>query len=428
MLEKLREWLPEIFVGMIVFALSISHMVNYTNFSPLDELRHLDYALQLTSGSLPKLGDKVQESSMREEACRGIDLIGWTNPDCGQQYLSPEEFRDDGWQTAPQHPPTYYLLSGLSSRLLKFIGVTGTFVDGARLFSGFIAALGMILTCRLSRRLQSSRLLSIMLPITVATSSVYLHQSSIVTPDSMAIFVGASILLVGFEYAQGLLSARWLYAVFILASLTKITNLLIVAVVTIALLTYFSVNKNKQNMDVLMAALTSFASGVSWIIFQSTRATINPEIVPQNQQLASDGLPTLTYLLDTKNIFSWFPPLNSYIANDFTNAYTVTLLVLLTWLLVGGVLFTILNFETRNFVSHIAISVLIVAICGAPFFIFASAFINKVLINAEPRYGMVLLPAFIVVCGYLIKTKFGTVLLSIFGVSLFISTMIEIWN
>ena len=103
---------------MIAFIPAFIHIVQYTQFSPIDELRHLDYALQITSGHVPEIGDKLGQDAMREEACRGIDLP-FRSPRCDSATFDPIAFRDDGWQTAAPHPPVYYILSGISGRTLS---------------------------------------------------------------------------------------------------------------------------------------------------------------------------------------------------------------------------------------------------------------------------------------------------------------------
>jgi hypothetical protein len=80
-------------------------MLRYRPMSPIDELRHLDYAVKISNGNLTYTGDKLGEIAMREESCRGLDLIGWIDPPCDTPVLDPLAYRDDGWQTASPHPP-----------------------------------------------------------------------------------------------------------------------------------------------------------------------------------------------------------------------------------------------------------------------------------------------------------------------------------
>ena len=48
---------PYLIAFLLAFIPAFIHIVQYRQFSPIDELRHLDYALQITRGQVPKLGD-----------------------------------------------------------------------------------------------------------------------------------------------------------------------------------------------------------------------------------------------------------------------------------------------------------------------------------------------------------------------------------
>ncbi len=94
--KTLSRLAPYLVAFLIAFLPAFIHIVEYSQFSPIDELRHLDYALQITKGHVPKLGDKLGQDAMREEACRGIDYA-WLDPACNSATFDPVAFRDDGW-------------------------------------------------------------------------------------------------------------------------------------------------------------------------------------------------------------------------------------------------------------------------------------------------------------------------------------------
>ena len=41
-------------------AMTAAHVKQYNVLSPIDELRHVDYAMRVTEGELPKLGDLLR--------------------------------------------------------------------------------------------------------------------------------------------------------------------------------------------------------------------------------------------------------------------------------------------------------------------------------------------------------------------------------
>lgn len=75
--SRVRSALPYIAVFLLAMSVGCLHMLRYRTVSPIDELRHLDYAVKISNGQLTHIGDKIGEIAMREESCRGIDLVGW---------------------------------------------------------------------------------------------------------------------------------------------------------------------------------------------------------------------------------------------------------------------------------------------------------------------------------------------------------------
>jgi hypothetical protein len=82
-----------------------------TKFSPVDEAAHFDYVNRVSDGELPRQGEPLLESTLRELACRGIEFAqGRRVPPCSTRQLRPEQF-STGSQYEAQQPPTYYALT-----------------------------------------------------------------------------------------------------------------------------------------------------------------------------------------------------------------------------------------------------------------------------------------------------------------------------
>ena len=242
---RIRQISPYIFLLVMSLTVTTTHMVEYLTFSPIDELRHLDYAIRVSHGELPNLGDKLTQEAMKEEACRGIDLTGWADPPCATPRFRPVDFRDDGWQTASPHPPTYYAVAGVTARVLRKVGITGSLVDGARLISGLFLAAGLMMTLYVGRLLgiRTTPLLAVLTLVPIIQSVI--HSSSIVTPDSMSILAGASLLAALVQWQQQRISLRLLCVVSAFVGFTKITNVLITTVVGLALV-FWALNRSDE--------------------------------------------------------------------------------------------------------------------------------------------------------------------------------------
>ena len=423
MLQRYKERIPQVlpYLFLLVMSLTVTsiHMVEYRTFSPIDELRHLDYAIRVSYGELPKLGDKLTQEAMKEEACRGIDLTGWADPPCDTPRFRPVDFRDNGWQTASPHPPTYYAVAGVTARVLRKVGITGSLVDGARLISGLFLAAGLMMTFFAGRLfgIRSAPLLAALTLVPIIQS--VLHSSSIVTPDSMSILAGSSLLAALVGWQQKKLSLPWLCVVSAFVGFTKITNVLVTTVVGLALV-FWSLNRSdepSQRKSNLLAGVAvpvaSYLSAFLWLTFDRLRATIDPSIVPQNIQLRYEGIPPLSHLLQPSVLLNWLPPIESYDPLRFTNLEVLSFRGLTINLLLGGLLIAALRFHQENRLSVLAGFTAVVAIFGSPMFVAATAATSSVLVNPAGRYGLSLLPVFVLALSGSVRGRIPTISLSV---------------
>lgn len=416
---------PYFIAFLLAFIPAFIHIVQYTQFSPVDELRHLDYALQITSGHVPKLGDKLGQDAMREEACRGIELP-FRLPRCDSARFDPMAFRDDGWQTASPHPPLYYILSGISGRTLSGLGIFDGTIAGARLMSALLFGLGFVATFAAGRQLgvrPFPLLTGLSLLVTLQGA---LHSASIVNPDSFAMLAGGGTLLAAIRWRNGLLSTRWLILVGALVGLTKLTNLvMLVAVALWLVIDALSQKRTEQSRQsqvktpllmLIAGTLTSFA----WIFIQGLRATINADIVPQNKIFKFEGIPPLRILLDPANLLSWFPPGRSYDSARFSNQYVSLMRSLVVPLLIGALITSAMRVQKGRDIESLSLFAGLAGLVGAPFFIVGIAITSGVLVGPDGRYAMCLLPAYVIAVASHSKGRVGDVLLGLIGGSAWI--------
>ena len=416
---------PYLIAFLIAFIPAFIHIVQYSQFSPIDELRHLDYSLQITSGHVPEIGDKLGQDAMREEACRGIDLP-FREPPCDSATFDPMAFRDDGWQTAAPHPPVYYILSGISGRTLSGLGIFDGTLVGARLMSALLFGFGFV-ACFAAGRQLGVRPFPLLAGLgLLLTMPGALHSASIVNPDSMAMLVGGGALLAAIRWKNGLLSARWLILVGGLVGLTKLTNLLMLLAVVAWLVTdALSQKRTEQSArspiktPLLMFVTGALTSG-AWTVIQGMRATINPEIIPQNKIFKYDGVPPLRILLDPGNLLSWFPPGRSLGSARFSNQYVSLMQSLAIPLLVGALIATAMRMQKGKDTESISLFAGLAGLVGAPFFMVGIAITSGVLIGPESRIGVCLLPAYVIAVASQSKGRVGDVLLGFIGGSAWI--------
>jgi 4-amino-4-deoxy-L-arabinose transferase-like glycosyltransferase len=320
----------------------------------------------------------------------------------------------------------YYILSGISGRTLSGLGIFDGTLVGARLMSALLFGLGFV-ACFTAGRQLGVRPFPLLAGLgLLLTMPGALHSASTVNPDSIGMLAGGGALLAAIRWKNGLLSARWLILVGVVVGLTKLTNLLmLLAVVAWLVVDALSQKRTEQSgqsliktplLMLIAGTLTSFA----WTFFQGLRATINPEIIPQNKIFKYDGVPPLKILLDPGNLLAWFPPGMGYDSGRFLNQYVSLMRSLAIPLLVGALIATAMQARKGNDIASLSLFAGITGLVCSPIFIIGIAITSGVHIGPSGRYGVCLLPAYVIAVASHSKGRVGDVLLGLIGGSAWI--------
>ena len=174
------------------------HVHQSPQFSPIDEINHYDYVTRIAEGSIPRIGDQIQPTSLQMLECHGIALPTTHVPPCGTP-LGPQvkaALADELPQFEAQQPPGYYVLTvpmrWAAIHLFAMSDPTATRMSG---IVWLLLGLAMLwAACRIVRlpplRIGAGILL-------VATAPLVIYTGSNVTNDAASIFAGSLVLLVG---------------------------------------------------------------------------------------------------------------------------------------------------------------------------------------------------------------------------------------
>ena len=402
-----RQVAPFLYLILLACAVSWVHVAKYTVLSPIDELRHFDYALQVSDLNLPRLGDSLGQEAMRIEACRGVDLAGWVDPPCRTRHFAPKDFRDNGYQTATPHPPGYYVAVGALGRFFDSVGLANDPLGPMRLAGGLLLAAGLCLAFVVGLRLGIGTSAMLAALTFVPLMAAVLHSSATVNPDSTAVFAGAVVLLASVAWEQRRLSTRWLAAATAFATFLKFTNFLGVLFVagyllvrarpletvraarrrrhgdhaesdvavgsvkditdgTVAVTDHKVETESRSARQYLRAAAiivtVSIVVAMVWIVFDRARATISPYEVPQNRMFELDGLPRWREVFAPFNVLAWLPPRDSYL--PFSTEYLTDVQTFMSLLFGGAVIIAALRFARTDRFSAYGGVALFLAIVG----------------------------------------------------------------
>ncbi|MDO5724391.1 MAG: hypothetical protein Q4P33_08380 [Flaviflexus sp.] len=162
--------------------------------SRYDEWTYIDYADAISHGRLPAPGDELGELARTAWSCRGMegDIRGVTPPPCDRANEDASQWPFRGENYNAFHPPLYFAYAGAAGRIATALGAD--FVDGARLASGLLAAMGAaalfyaLITWGIGRRLAAGATLAAISTPALAQASAIVHN------DAVDLLAGAAAL------------------------------------------------------------------------------------------------------------------------------------------------------------------------------------------------------------------------------------------
>ena len=166
-------------------------------FSPIDEPAHLDYVDRAASAEIPRQGEHLLDSTLRELACRGLALGDTNLPPCAAPTLRPEQFPGEGSQYEAHHPPGYYVATVPLRWLTRDLLGIDDKVDATRATGALWLIAGLLLAWAAGRVMGIDPLPLGAALLLLASAPTVIYQSSIVTNDATAVFAGGSVGLAG---------------------------------------------------------------------------------------------------------------------------------------------------------------------------------------------------------------------------------------
>lgn len=178
------------------------HVVAYPKVSPIDELPHIDSLVRTSDFELVRVGDRVEEAAMREEACRGLDR-GDVLPPCDAEDLRPDFFQDLGENTAARSFPVYHLVTGLAARALQDLAGLGSLVTAARLLGAAWLGAALVVSWLVCAELGVPRRARAPALALMLTTPLVLHASAVVNTDATLLLGGAAVFWTVLRWERG---------------------------------------------------------------------------------------------------------------------------------------------------------------------------------------------------------------------------------
>ena len=384
--------------------LSVLHARAYTPLSPLDELQHVDYLEKASHFDLVRGGERVGAVAMREQACRTVDSPGFVSPPCDAEDLIPEQFQEDGFNTAATHPPTYYTLTGLAARALRATPQVDSIVTAGRVIGGVWLGLGLGMTYLLCRRLGAGRTATTGALLLLATTPVVLHASAVVTNDAPSLFAGGLVVLAALRVRERALSPIWLGPAAALATAIKATNILAVGVAALVVLlpvlsdwrnprVAFRDRRAATRRGALSTVLLlggAFLPPLVWAAFSRATAIPNAGSSPMSRFM----VPRLEWSHLLANLFATLTPVqNAYLPGIVQTSAVLLIVALLNLLLVIAVVGAAWYRTGSVTANDLAVSTMVALVLGGPLLVVMMFTFADSYVAIPSRYGLSMLPA-----------------------------------
>ncbi len=382
-------------LSMLVVGL---HVRAYPKLSPIDELQHIDYLYRVRGGDIVRMGDRVGQDALREEACRGLDSP-FPVPPCrpGVTYRSAE-FQELGVNTADIHPPTYYAVTSVVARIFQLFGAE-SLVTAGRLAGGIWLGAGLALLWLLGEALGIRRLPLAIVLVLVASTPTVVHASATVNPDAGALLSGAGLLAAAVWFERTKRRAWPIALVAAVAVLLKTTVVLAVGASALYLVIRAWRGAGglrgawRDERRLLVGAAALVAGGilalVGWVVVHQALAYVST-----NPQIERFRVPGLTGNDVAGQLLALFTPVtNPYLPGFLASNMVLAIVQLFGLALAGAGVGAFLYAQAPDRRETVALAATAVLLVGGVAFTLANFFLNSgIFVAIPPRYGLSVLP------------------------------------
>lgn len=209
----------------------------HNQFSPYDEFVYLDYLSKVPSQLIVRQNEETGNLARDEISCRGVLNYGDFGERCHLgKHSNDALYPYAGHTGADIYTPVFFVVTWVIAQPLVWSGVS--LLDAGRLVGGVWLAGGLVTLYLLMSALRVPRRLSIGLCLLVLASPGTYWATTYLSTDAPALLVGAGLGLAAVAVARVTISAWWLVPLAVFAVLLKVQSLASLAIVVGALIAY----------------------------------------------------------------------------------------------------------------------------------------------------------------------------------------------
>jgi hypothetical protein len=440
--ERLSRRFPRagtmLILGVLVLILNGLHVHSYNVISPFDENFHIDQLIRSSRLEFIQPDDTTTQESLDEVACRGTDDVAPWPPCKKEGRYKPEEFSYKGWNGASSAPPYYYLVTGVTARILS-APEGKSIVTWGRILGSLWLLVGVYFVVRAAEYFAVPRLPLLLGVILLVASPSLLHATNTINSDGSGFVCGAAVLLAGVSWERRRVPLWVLGAAAVFCAAFDSANALGVVVV----LFYFlvrAVASHRQKVieavrpwrEYLVAGLVVAAGAafaiLSWrVVYQLLSHDVDLSQSPSVVGHRVDHL-DLKMLFGKQTLFSVFPPPGSrgyvppILATTAHSLFTQAALILVGGLLIAAAVRTTL----ADRLSALGAATVAALIITPVMFVIYNYVGASQYFPIGPRNALTALPAVAIAVAAGARNRFGIALLGIVAVGLYLSTAVAL--
>ena len=225
-----------LFVCVVAPAVLVALQIDANpKFSPVDEAAHYDYVNRVAQGEIPRQGQRMLKSTLREVACTGNAVAAIKTAPCDAPVLRYNQFAGDAYQYEALHPPGYHAITApLRWAMQHVVGVNNRF-DATRAVGIVWLAAGLLLLWSAGRVMGIDPLnLGVVLLLVVTAPSVLFFHATVTTDATAVTAAGVVALAAAVAYRRERGAPWLLVAAGVFVAACKVTNMFAVMIVSAA--------------------------------------------------------------------------------------------------------------------------------------------------------------------------------------------------
>ncbi|NUU04761.1 glycosyltransferase family 39 protein [Leifsonia sp. C5G2] len=420
-----RFWVPILLV-VIALGYSVPTTLLHTKaLSPVDEWVYSDYLDKVPTELLVHQGELVGQEARARIACDGVYPYGPMGQPCGSSYNNPSKFPFAGKTSADAYTPIYFVSTWVVGEALRLLpGVNE--LEGWRLTGSLWLAATMVMLYLVFRRFRIHPVAIVALGTAFVVSPFSWWTYTYISTDAPSAFFGALLLLLTLRYLDGRGSGWWLVGFSALAVLVKVTNILGVCLAALVLLLSWlwelrrtrwtdgwrslRPDGERRSLGLPLFGVLSVAAAIvaqlGWLGLHRALA-----VGPAAEQGISGPLGGKALLEQTVSFLPGTLTSTVFVAGSGGNSALPMYnwaLAPLTWLCVIGVLGTFFALRMRSRLAPLVVAIAISSVFFAPMLAVVVKVTTGSYFPLPARYGAVLLVAFLLTVGLLLRNRWAS--------------------